>query len=57
MLEFSSGQAFRRSCVMTGFKTMGDKIANKKKMAKKAAKPAKKAPTTVAEIKTATPRK
>lgn len=36
---------------------MGDKLANKKKQAKKAAKPAPKAPVTVAEIKPATPRK
>lgn len=36
---------------------MGDKIANKKKKALKGAKPAPKAPATVAEIKTAAPRK
>ncbi|NNK16755.1 MAG: malic enzyme [Sulfitobacter sp.] len=36
---------------------MGDKIANKKKQAKRSAKPTLKAPMTVAEIKTATPRK
>ncbi|WP_025050725.1 hypothetical protein [Sulfitobacter noctilucae] len=36
---------------------MGDKIANKKKLAKQSAKPAPQAANTVAEIKTATPRK
>jgi hypothetical protein len=36
---------------------MGDKIANQKKQAKRSAKPTEKAPMTVAEIKTATPRK
>ncbi|HAC49330.1 malic enzyme [Sulfitobacter sp. HI0082] len=36
---------------------MGDKIGNKKKQAKAAAKPAAKAPSTVADIKPATPRK
>ena len=36
---------------------MGDKIANKKKKAKAAAKPAGKATVTMPEIKGATPRK
>ena len=36
---------------------MGDKISNKKKMAKKAAKPAPKAASTVSEIKPATSKK
>ncbi|MEM5543280.1 malic enzyme [Sulfitobacter sp. AS92] len=36
---------------------MGDKISNKKKQAKAAAKPASKAPSSVADIKPATPRK
>ena len=36
---------------------MGDKIANKKKKALKTAKPAPKAPATVSDIKSATPRK
>lgn len=36
---------------------MGDKIGNKKKLAKAAAKPVAKAPTSVSEIKIGTPRK
>ena len=36
---------------------MGDKIANKKKKAKTAAKPAAKAPASVSEIKSAAPKK
>ncbi|NUH65832.1 malic enzyme [Sulfitobacter sp. S0837] len=36
---------------------MGDKIGNKKKQAKATAKPASKAPASVADIKPATPRK
>lgn len=36
---------------------MGDKLANKKKQAKSNSKPAAKAPTSVSEIKPATPRK
>jgi hypothetical protein len=36
---------------------MGDKLANKKKMAKRGSKPAPKAPATVAEIKPMAPRK
>tara|TARA_R110002049_G_scaffold29972_5_gene102140 strand:+ start:13003 stop:13113 length:111 start_codon:yes stop_codon:yes gene_type:complete len=36
---------------------MGDKIGNKKKQAKAAAKPAPKAPASVAAIKPSTPRK
>ncbi|APE42723.1 malic enzyme [Sulfitobacter alexandrii] len=36
---------------------MGDKLANKKKKAQKAAKPAPKGPTTVSEIKPSAPRK
>ncbi len=36
---------------------MGDKIANKKKMAKRAAKPVHKAPISVSDIKPTAPRK
>ena len=42
---------------MTKGPTMGDKISNKKKQAKAAAKPTAKAPSSVADIKTSTPRK
>ena len=54
---FIPGSASRLTRVMTRFTTMGDKLANKKKKAQKAAKPAPKAPTTVAEIRPAAPRK
>lgn len=40
-----------------GLKIMGDKISNKKKKAKAAAKPAPKAASGLAEMKLATPRK
>ena len=51
------GRASRPRRIMTRFTIMGDKIANQKKQAKRSAKPTEKAPMTVAEIKTATPRK